>query len=254
MELQEEQDSFELAPVFNQLLVCIPMHNYSEGVLRIMDWLETSPAMSRVSWSAVIFNDASDLEDVSPVRLRVKKDKGDRYVLMGVPGPESGGPRYAVRRSGELAIAGRHEFVLVVETDAVPDNAAFTSMLKAFRSPIRGVPDVPGVVSASPVYVWPGTTRSCYPTNPNWFTTGHGNCYRRIDDRKLGKLALADAVPFLFSLWRPHGLLEIDDSMPKLMHLDTALGLKLTAQGHAHLRLLGNYVGHADGGAKSRKP
>jgi hypothetical protein len=231
-----------------KLLVAIPMHGYVEGVRRIVQWLHSSPTLAAERWTALIFDDRSSHLDRAAAQALEDED----VVVMNVPFDEGGGPRFALRRAGEIARGADYEAVLTCETDAVPNEETFERMLAFYRVPTIPNLDPDDLVSVSPVYRHDFTTTLCYPSNANWFRTGHGNCYTRHALPSYGDVALADAVPFLFALWRPWALAEITNKMPVLMRLDTRLGNYLTANGYVHARLLDYAVGHADGGAKSR--
>ena len=116
----------------------------------------------------------------------------------------------------------------------------------------RGLPRA--VASVSPIYMWNGSP--CYPTQRRWFEEHRdedGDCYQILRLVDHGRVAMAQAVPFLFSLWQPSALSRITDQMPLLYHLDTALGASLWSEGLIHLRLLDRSVGHVGGGRQSSR-
>jgi len=265
-----------------EILLCIPMHNYSEGVIRILEWAKNSPVLATTDWTTVIYDDHSRSEESTIVRNYLPSFPQDRWRFGVQPVSDNSKLQYAVNYSGTIATTLDFDAVLFCESDAIPNDETLHNMLDVFEHPTDGW-DQPGLeayrryfvhgvriddgyfplpknfgrlASVSPVYTWKGDY--CYPTqwrrsDWNWLSVNDsGDCYQ-IKETEQGRIGLARAVPFLFSLWNPECLLKVDSDMPTLHHLDTALGAKVWNEGYINLRLLDHSVEHAGGGGMSRK-
>lgn len=249
------------------VLICIPMYNFAAGVLRIIEWVKQSEALGDQVVTVLLFDDGSRpeerkaVEDASPVPLFV----------FDVPPHEH--LAYGYKEAGHWAERHGYDVVLTCESDIVPNDLTFQAMMRVFQDPPGGWEQPPAdqycrrmdgtriiekgparlpesfgeVVTVSCMYQWQG--RHVYPWQPVWDrpSPNQPDCYQ-IQNR----IGMAQAVPFAFALWKPEALLEIDDTMPKLYRLDTALGLKLWNQGKIALRLLDHAVAHWEGGKQSR--
>lgn len=229
------------------------MHNYGVGAVNILTWAMKSRVLrASWNWTCVVIDDHSRKEERKRVIEKLDSLMADRISLITVPRAETGGLRFALQRASNFASKGEYDYVLVVETDAVPDDEVLKLMLETLVDPPLSKNESAHLASVSPVYVHPVTGSYCYPTSVNWFREGNPCCLTRFNDSRVGALAFAEAVPFLFSAWQPWALEKVTNEMPRLMHLDTALGRTLTKAGSIHVRLLDHKIGHVDGGRKSR--
>lgn len=260
-----------------KILAAIPMHNYAEGVIRCLQWLQRSPVFEEHDLWVAVFDDRSKWTETLSVEevidsLYWVSTQSIWFINKGLRG--------SLQAAGGMAVAGKFDAVLVCESDAVPKDGTLHSMIEVFRDPppswiqpadehfpkwrqegnrvVKFGSDPPNdwegwpkaVASVSPVYDW--KLQHCYPTQGTWFgVQDDGNCYQILKLKEHGRVAMTQAVPFLFSLWQPPALARITDDMPELYQLDKALGLQLWSEGYIHLRLLDRAVGHAEGGHRS---
>jgi hypothetical protein len=259
-----------------KILAAIPMHNYSEGVIRCIHWLRDTTVFQNEGHELCIrvLDDRSDDAEREEVEGLLDRTSGFNtwYINKGLRG--------SLKEAGRVAVEDQFDAVLVCESDACPNYSAMKSMLSVFQDPppswIRpddkhfpkwrqegkqvikygsSPPDdwegwPKAVASVSPHYTWNG--EACYPTQGTWFRVqDDGNCYQILKLKEHGLVSMTQAVPFLFSLWQPAALAKITDAMPELYQLDKALGLQLWSEGYIHLRLLNRSVGHAGGGRRS---
>lgn len=213
--------------------VLLPVHNYLSGAARLLGFVRATLADAPV----MVYNDGSDAR-YAPM--------WPRFEAMGctLRRGRGGDLRLSLLAAAKSAQAGGHEAVLCCETDAIPFVSTLDAMLRLWEM------RTDKVASVSPIYTWQG--EPCYPTNPHWLREGRGDCQNIREVDGIGRVANAHAVPFLFSLWRPECLLQINGAMPPLVSLDGTLGVHLSDAGWEHWRLLDHAVEHEFGGFQSR--
>ena len=229
-----------------KLYIVVPMHNYAEGVERIADWFSSSEILGQMEQKhLVVVDDHSRPAETARARAAVPD-------VITVSPETRGKLRLAYGLAASNATALGCDAVLTCETDAVPVDDTLDAMLRVFQDPLNGWSRQGEVVSVSPVYTWQG--RSCYPSQPTWFTPNEStkDCFEVQQHSTVGRIGLTAAVPFLFALWKPSALSRIDSTMPVLYRLDTVLGETLWSEGKLHLRLLDHTIDHVGGGTRSR--
>jgi hypothetical protein len=135
--------------------------------------------------------------------------------------------------------------VMIWETDAVPNRETLKAMLDVYREERGGGK----LASVSPMYKWQG--KWCYPTHNHWHTDP---VYKK--HARWGEVTKVHAVPFVFSIWTPASLININgkgtENFCPFLQLCRDWGVKLSSEGKLHLRLKGHHVDHYGGGKMTR--
>ena len=223
----------------------IPVYNYVEGLFRISDWIQKDLSKLVNDYEVIVFNDKSNSiyqKDFDKIAKRPKfKVINSRVNTKNLKIP--------FEIAAKNAIDKRHDAVFITESDAVPDTVTFMNMLNVYNNPFR----TPRA-SVSPMYKW--NNKFCYPTSNHWFKDGLNNKLGRKKYVQEGNVSTVggSGVPFLFSLWNPLILKDINRlEFPNMLSLDSKFGQYCHKKGYHHLRLLDNSVGHYGGGQKSWK-
>jgi len=223
-----------------QSLLLIPIHNYLEGVERLKAFADAELGSLVGNWHGVLIDNCSSPQ--SAARLKQMASGRWSYVHQGVP--------KNLKINFERGIeVGRRSIdptsVMIWETDSVPSRATLEAMLGVY-SEERGSGRL---ASVSPMYKWQG--RWCYPTHAHWHTDP---IYKR--HARWGEVTKVHAVPFVFSIWTPASLININgkgtESFCPFLQLCRDWGVKLTKEGKLHLRLKGYSVDHWGGGRMTR--
>lgn len=224
----------------------VPVHDFVGGLADICGWLRDQLPAHCAQHQALIWDDGSEPRAAARVR-----DTAERFGLAWTraEGAGSGSLKRSLEHAARLALDRGHDAVLVCEHDAVPDDLTFACMLEVFRDPFREP-----LASVSPRYQWQG--RDAYPTHPHWHTDGRHEGGRR-DYPGIGTVTDVGApgVPFLFSLWVPEVLAEVNrPEFPDVVSLDGTFGKYLHQQGYHHLRLIDVHIDHIGGGQRTWRP
>lgn len=135
--------------------------------------------------------------------------------------------------------------IMIWETDAVPNKPTLNAMMEVYKEErLSGK-----LASVSPMYKW--QNRWCYPTHNHW----HSDPLHK-NHSKWGQITKVHAVPFVFSIWTPECLENINSAETKdfcpFLQLCRDWGVKLTQSGKLHLRLKQHSVDHWGGGKMTR--
>jgi len=223
-----------------QLLLLIPIHNYLEGVQRLKAFADAELSGLVGDWYAVLVDNGSTPENAS----RLRSMAGGRWGYVHQPVPKN------LKINFEKGIEKGREMidptgVMIWETDAVPNRETLKAMLAVYREE-KGSGKL---ASVSPMYKWQG--RWCYPTHKHWHTDP---LYKKHPI--WGEVTKVHAVPFVFSIWTPASLINIngkgtEDFCP-FLQLCRDWGVKLTKEGKLHLRLKTHSIEHWGGGRMTR--
>ncbi len=225
-----------------KILVLIPIHNYKEGVQRLLRFVENNyfTLFREDNVKVMLINSHSDDDVVNELYQAEKKYSWATVV------------HSTIKRSLKDALwtgwsqrdkSFIPDVVQIIETDAVPNMKCLRSMLTLYKEEIGNQ-----LASVTPMYKWQG--KFCYPTHNHWH---RDPSYKRHS--KLGPINNVGGcgVPFLYSLWRPNLMEYINrPSFKHLIHLDRDFGNHLHKMGYKHLRLTKYSVDHYGGGRKSR--
>lgn len=228
-------------------LTCvIPVHNYIRCLPHLLTVLSQAFSDMALTYDIIIYNDSSH-ESVTR-EIDYFTDYPNCKVIHGDP-EHAGTLKTPYYLGAQNALEHGHQAVFTCESDAIPSFDAISKMMHVFNHPQR----MP-IASVSPMYTWNG--KFCYPTGSEWLHDGLACHEGRYEDAIAGTVASVGkkGVPFLFTLWNPNLLLEINqEHFRSFMHLDTDFGGYAHGQGFHHLRLLDVNVDHEGGGKKSRK-
>jgi hypothetical protein len=211
-----------------------------EGVRRLKSFADAELGSLVGNWHAVLIDNCS-----SPDSAReLKAMAGGRwsYVHQRVPKNLKINFERGIEKGREMIDPTS---VMIWETDAVPNRETLKAMLSVY-SEEKGKGKL---ASVSPMYKWQG--RWCYPTHKHWHTDP---LYKKHPS--WGEITRAHAVPFVFSIWTPSSLINIngkgtEDFCP-FLQLCRDWGVKLTKEGKLHLRLKEHSVEHWGGGRMTR--
>jgi hypothetical protein len=222
-------------------LLLIPVHNYLEGVRRLKAFADSQLDSLVGDWHAVLVDNCSGAREAA----ELKSMAGGRWSYIHQPVPKN------LKANFELGMQeGRKRIdptmVMIWETDAVPNKTTLQAMLEVYLEE-RGSDKL---ASVSPMYKWQG--RWCYPTHRHWHTDPVHKKHA-----KWGEVTKVHAVPFVFSLWTPESLININgngtENFCPFLQLCRDWGVKLSKEGKLHLRLKEHSVDHWGGGKMTRK-
>ena len=224
--------------------IFIPLKNYVSGLIKLLNFFEQL-TFNKIT-HVIIFDDHTDAR-YSDILHALANELTFKFKILRICNSgNSVGLKWGLCQIPDIAKGLELNLGCICESDAVPNSKTFYNLVDTFKKYEKEH----RLASTSPIYTW--KDRVCYPTNPNWFKHGHGNCYHQWLDPEFGNLTMVDAVPFLFSLWNPYVFDIIGEDFPTFMHLDTKVGEALSKEGWRHIRLLDYSIIHEGGGRKSR--
>jgi len=222
-----------------KLLVLIPIHNYVEGVNRLVNFANNNLNNLFTNWKVVLINNNS-----GPTETNKLKELGKDnilYIEQNVP------KNLKINFQKGLEHGKKYlnpTIVAIWETDAIPNLQTFKALVQTYIEE-RGN----GAVSTSPMYKWCG--QYCYPTHPHWHTDP---IYKKHP--KYGDITHVHAVPFVFSIWDPKSLERVNskgtEDHCEFLQLCRDFGVMLSDEGKYHLRLKSYHIDHFNGGKISR--
>ena len=221
-------------------MVLIPIHNYPEGVNRLVKFAKDNLNLLFSEWKVILINNKSN--DETTKKLKQINEKNILYVEQHIT--------KNLKLNFDLGIKVGNLYVnptiiSIWETDAVPSVETFKALIEVFIQERSN-----GAISTSPMYTWNGNY--CYPTHPHWHTDP---LYKKDD--KFGEITKVHAVPFVFSVWDPISMKRVNsketNDFCEFLQLCRDFGVMLSNEGKYHLRLKRYNIEHIDGGKKSRK-
>lgn len=225
------------------ILVIIPIHNYIDGVRRLVSFAESELPPRCSDWRVVLVDNLSSGEVASELR-----DMGQRDKFAYIHQPVRKNLTASFQAGWSAGCDGfLPDAVMVWETDAGPRVDTLEAMLDVYREE-RAANVAVGSVSA--MYRW--KRRSCYPVARHWT---RDPVHRKHDWH--GVIRKTHAVPFVFSLWSPEAFALMSDAESRkwcrFMQLCRDFGRHVASRGMLHLRLCGYHTVHEGGGRRSRR-
>jgi len=225
-----------------RLLLLVPVHNYIEGVVRLLRFAENNfPSLfGPDNFKVILINSHSTTKTVQALETF----KSFPWVSLCHSKVEGSLKDALWTGWSTRDKTFKPDVVHITETDAVPSLKGFKQMLKLYfeeeSNPIGSI---------TPMYTWGGNF--CYPTHAHWHTDKLYKKHRHFGEiTDVGKCG----VPFLYSFWRPSLLEYINrPSFKPLVHLDRDFGNHIHHLGYKHLRMKKVHIDHFGGGRKSRK-
>lgn len=218
----------------------VPVHNYAEGVVRLLKFVENNYAsiFGQDNFKVILINSHSD-EKTCKVLETFKNFPWVSIYHSTVKGSLKDALWTGWKKRNREFVP---DVVHISETDAVPTLKAFKQMLYVYFEE-----EDKRVGSVSPMYTWHG--HNCYPTHRHWSTDP---LYKRHPQYGIIRDVGHPGVPFLYSLWRPNLLENINQSaFPPFISLDSKFGNYVHGLGYKHLRVTSASIDHFGGGKKS---
>lgn len=226
-----------------QIITIIPVHNYIEGVRRILAWYRVNVPNIVDSYKIIIVNDNSDSKYDKDFKAF---SKIPNLEVINSPKKQKGNLQWSLSQANDYDA----DLINVIESDAVPCTSSFVKMIEAYKNIIIKHPKT---ASVSPMYTWKGDY--CYPTHSHWHTDGLNTPNGRFVIKDVGKVARVGGagVPFLFSIWNPTAFKLVNtQGFRTLVNLDSDFGNYVYKKGFEHFRLLECNIEHYEKGKKSR--
>ena len=228
-----------------KITVITSTYNYLDNISFISKWIYNEFKKLGIEYTFILYNDNENNKDAKEFNLLEKH----KDVIIIHTNKNSADLRIPYKRAALNAINKNHDAILIIESDALPNDTTFENMLEVFKNPFRTP-----LASVSPMYAW--NNKYCYPTHEHWKTDGLNVKNGRLIYKNIGIVTDVGApgVPFVFTLWTPESLIQIDYNMSvpiKMYQLDGTFGKYMHDKGYHHLRLIDNSVEHINGGQKS---
>lgn len=216
------------------------MHNYVEGVNKLVHFAKNNLNNLFGDWKVVLINNNSGPNESA--QLKALNDKDILYIDQPIP--------KNLKINFESGLNHGKKFinptiVAIWETDAVPNLETFKALVQVYIEERKN-----GVASTSPMYKW--NDKYCYPTHRHWHTDP---IYKKHS--KFGDITYVHAVPFVFSIWDPLAIEKVNgkgtEDHCEFLQLCRDFGVMLRDEGKHHLRLKKYHIDHFNGGKISRK-
>lgn len=227
-----------------EIVTIIPVHNYIEGLYKIVSWINKEFSKIFTNYKILIINDNSDNKYLIDFKKILNSNINIELIHLN--------KNEAKNLKVSLNYANKYttKLINVIETDAIPNTIVFNKMINAYYEIYKNNK----ISSISPMYTW--QNKYCYPTHPHWHTDGLNVIDGRLKIPEIGNISRVGGagVPFLFSVWNPEVFKYINKKeFRTFLNLDSDFGKYCYELGYEHYRLLECNIEHYNGGKASRK-